>query len=38
MLGLKWDHDILKNFKLDLVSQKGLAIAELFIKLGIIVS
>lgn len=38
MLGLKWNHDILMNFKLDQVSQKDLVIAELFIKLGIIVS
>lgn len=36
MLGLKWNHDILKNFKLDQVSQNDL-IAELFIKLEIIV-
>jgi len=37
MLGLKWNHDILKNFKLEQVSQNDLAIAELFIKLEIIV-
>lgn len=36
MLGLKWNN--LKNFKLDQVSQNDLAIAELFIKLEIMVN
>lgn len=38
MLGFKWSHDILKNFKLDQVSWNDLAIAELLIKLGVILS
>lgn len=39
MLGFKWNHNnILKKFKENQISQNDLAIAELFIKLEIIVS